>query len=259
MKRGGLIFVIIFLFTTGFSFQNLNAQEKTKEEKEKELKMQEEIDQQKKAMLEQRKALEEAVKILAEHQKEIINEMRVKSDSAREITYVIKGKADSTKEIANIMRVRADSARRSGKAIMFNNDWVDRPDRMDRNFLAGAPNGFVFGHFPGNENANTSWDFSKSIKETSFSKNYALDVEASANSVVMSVNGDCKSGEIRVKIVMPNGKIYSDIVIDESGNLNWRKSFTISETENKDKVGEWKFEISSSKATGYFKISLQTY
>ena len=58
---------------------------------------------------------------------------------------------------------------------------------------------------------------------------------------------------------MPNGKVYSDIMIDEYGNLNWRKSFAISEEENKDKAGEWKFQISASKATGYFKISLQTF
>ncbi|MEI6048042.1 MAG: hypothetical protein WCS03_04020 [Bacteroidota bacterium] len=48
-------------------------------------------------------------------------------------------------------------------------------------------------------------------------------------------------------------------MIDESGNLNWRKSFTVSETENQDKTGEWKFKIDSNKATGFFKISLQTY
>ena len=75
----------------------------------------------------------------------------------------------------------------------------------------------------------------------------------------MSVNGDCKSGEIKVKIIMPDGKTYSDILIDEFGNLNWRKSFSITDTENKDKTGAWKFAISASKATGYFKISLQTY
>jgi hypothetical protein len=75
----------------------------------------------------------------------------------------------------------------------------------------------------------------------------------------MSVNGDCKTGEIRIKIVMPNGKTYSDIVIDEFGNLNWRKSFNISDTENADKAGAWKFEIKSIKATGFFKISLQSY
>jgi hypothetical protein len=58
---------------------------------------------------------------------------------------------------------------------------------------------------------------------------------------------------------MPGGKVYSDIVIDESGNLNYRKSFSISETENKDKAGEWKFRIEAEKATGFFRISLQTY
>ena len=75
----------------------------------------------------------------------------------------------------------------------------------------------------------------------------------------MSVMGDCKTGEISIKIVMPDGKNYSDILIDESGNLNWRKSFKISETENQDKTGEWKFKIESEKATGFFRISLQTY
>ena len=94
--------------------------------------------------------------------------------------------------------------------------------------------------------------------EKTFSSNYTFDVEKTANSVVMSVNGDCKAGEIRVRIEMPNGKNYSDIVIDEFGNLNWRKSFSITETENQDKTGEWKFKINSNKAKGYFKISLQT-
>ena len=75
----------------------------------------------------------------------------------------------------------------------------------------------------------------------------------------MSVMGDCKAGEIRIKIIMPGGKTYSDIVIDEFGNLNWRKSFTISETENQDKTGAWKFSYFINKATGYFKISLQAY
>jgi hypothetical protein len=84
-------------------------------------------------------------------------------------------------------------------------------------------------------------------------------VEQTAKNVVMSVNGDCKAGDIRIKIILPNGKTYSDVVIDEFGNLNWRKSFQISEDENKDKTGEWKFKIDANKATGFFRISLQTY
>ena len=133
-----------------------------------------------------------------------------------------------------------------------------------RSFSNGEPFVFTPGveffgqHFGGNEE-RTTWEFSKYVKETTLSREYTFDVESTVNTVVMAVNGDCKAGEIRVKIVMPNGKTYSDIVIDEFGNLNWRKSFTISDTENQDKSGAWKFEINSSKATGYFKISLQTY
>ena len=116
-----------------------------------------------------------------------------------------------------------------------------------------------YGHSMGGDSERTTWDFSRSVKDNTFSRDYSFDVEKTVNSVVMSVMGDCKSGEIRIKIVMPNGKNYSDILIDESGNLNWRKSFTISDTENQDKTGEWKFQISSTKATGFFKISLQSF
>ncbi len=116
-----------------------------------------------------------------------------------------------------------------------------------------------FGHSFGGDAERTTWDFSKSVKDNTFSGDYTFDVEKTAKTVVMSVMGDCKSGDIRIKIVMPNGKNYSDILIDESGNLNWRKSFTISESENQDKTGSWKFQISSTKATGFFKVSLQTY
>jgi hypothetical protein len=120
----------------------------------------------------------------------------------------------------------------------------------------GNPGDFSYLYSNGNSEKST-WDISKSIKESSYSRDYIFDVEPTAKSVVMSVSGDCKQGEIRVKITMPNGKTFSEIVIDEFGNLNWRISLTISETENQDKTGEWKFDIKSSKATGYFKIFFQ--
>ncbi len=120
----------------------------------------------------------------------------------------------------------------------------------------GRPGDLYYMYSNGNSEKST-WDISKSIKESSFSRDYIFDIESTAKSVVMSVSGDCKEGEIRVKITMPNGKKFSEIVIDEFGNLNWRKSLTISETENQDKTGEWKFDIKSSKATGYFKIFFQ--
>jgi hypothetical protein len=234
MKKSSLILAVIFLITMSFSFQNVIGQEKTKEEKEKELEMQEAIDAQKKAMVEQQKVQQELSKTL--DKQKVVIEKAMKDAGV---------KIDEAGINDRMMRVYENSR---GDRPFFNND---------EPFVV-SPGIEFYGHSFG-DSERTSWEFSKSIKEASFSRDYTFDVESTMNTVVLSVNGDCKSGEIKIKIIMPNGKTYSDILIDESGNLNWRKSFTISDTENKDKSGAWKFDISSSKATGYFKISLQTY
>lgn len=216
----------ILLVAVIFSCFTVNAQDKTQEQKDKEYKLQQSIDQQKKALAEQKKAEEDAQKALQE--------------------IVVEGRSSGSANINDpYRRSRPAGAGRDG----FNQFYVT----PDIDFSGGT----FFSR--GGDNERTTWDFSKYVKESTFSKQYSFDVEKTANTVVMSVMGDCKAGEIRVKIIMPGGKTYSDILIDEYGNLNWRKSFTISEEENKDKAGEWLFKIDATKATGSFKISLQTY
>jgi hypothetical protein len=233
MKKMGFIITAILLISAVSSFQPAATQEKSKEEKEKELKMQEEIIQQKKAL----------------------EQMKTEQEKA------LKDQQSATEDVMKHAQQQMEEA--SKYQDMFKT-YRDRGSR-DRSFFNGEPFMFSPGVEPflgspfGGDNEMTTWDFSKSVKENSFSRDYTFDVEPTANTVVMSVNGDCKAGEIRIKIIMPNGKTYSDILIDEFGNLNWRKSFAISEEENKDKAGAWKFQINASKATGYFKISLQTY
>lgn len=212
------------------------AQEKSKEEKEKELKMQEEIDAQKKAISEQKKAQYEVQQALQESQKEVDEAMK---EAQKEM-------AGKYKDMVRVYRGTGDRSRFSvepfpGEQFMF----------------TPGMEGFNWYSHSGDKERSTL-DFSKSVKESSFSRDYVFDVDLSST-VVMSVNGECKAGKIRIKIVMPNGKVYSDIMIDEFGNLNWRKSFPVTEEENKDKAGAWKFQINASKATGFFKISLQSY
>jgi hypothetical protein len=236
MKKLSLFIVAVSLLTSPAFFQQVNAQ-KSESEKEKEYRIQMEIEQQKKAMSEQKKAEEEAMKALQESHQEL--EKSLKDLDIEVITEDIEGP-----EEGNIMRVYGRRGDRS-----FNVEepfvWSSVPDNLHP---------FTYG----DNTEKTRWEFSKNVKESSFSREYAFDVEKTAKSVVMSVMGDCKAGEIRIKITMPNGKTYSEILIDESGNLNWRKSFIITETDNQDKAGEWKYQISSNKATGFFKISLQT-
>lgn len=224
----------VLLIPAGVFTWEATAQEKTKEEKERELRVQEEFEAQKKAIADQKKAQEEYQKAMQEKKIELDKAMKEAKDQI-----------DAAGMYKDMVKVYGNP----GDRVFFNGEPFKFNPGGDR-YLGWTHSG---------DNESTSWDFSRSVKEKSFSKNYSFDVEPTAKNVVMAVNGDCKAGEIRIKIIMPNGKVYSDIIIDEFGNLNWRKSFTISEEENKDKAGEWKFQINASKATGYFKISLQTF
>ena len=229
MKRKILLTAII-LAAACFSLQQLNGQEKSQDQKDKDAKLQQAIELQKKQMIEQKKLQE--------------NEQQDLEKTLQDAKENVLKNTGAATEYYRHMRPSV-IGRDFGDQSFFVSPGVD---------FGGAA---FFGH--GGDNERTTWDFSKYVKEATFSKSYSFDVEKSVGTVVMTVMGDCKSGEIRVKIVMPGGKTFSDIVIDESGNLNWRKSFTISDEENKDKAGEWTFKIDAAKATGSFKISLQTY
>jgi hypothetical protein len=238
MKSIKVLIMTMILISAGGLMQQVIAQEKTKAELEKEVQLQQSINEQKKAMADQKKAQADAEALKKEQEAAMEELMNVNVE--------IPGKDGEMVKVYTQPR-----GGRSSGARAFSGT-----DPFMFNYQVGDT---YFGHSFGGDEERTTWDFSKTVKENSFNRDYTFDVEKTVSNVVMSVMGDCKAGDIRIKIVMPNGKNYSDIVIDESGNLNWRKSFAISETENQDKTGEWKFQITSNKATGFFKISLQTY
>ena len=186
-------FLLVF---AGILSGTAGAQEKAKGEKEFEKQIQVEIDQHKKEMAEQRRMLEEQLK-LNDHQLRSIDEARKRAKEMQSIAQ------EKSREVIRDFRLNRDNLFPFGGSYFH------------------TPEGFYFlGHDMNDDVERTAWTFSKSIKENSFSRDYSFDVEKSATSVVMSVNGNCKEGEIRINIVMPDGKTYSDIVIDESGNLN---------------------------------------
>jgi len=234
MKKSGVI-IGVFLILVCTSLQQINGQERTKTEKEKELEILKAIDEQKKAMADQQRIQKDAEVEFKKQQEEM-------QEALKDLQIDIRSSGEAGDE------VRIYNGRRGVRSYDVAEPFMFTPG------VAG-----FYGHSFGGDSERTTWDFSKTVKENTFERDYTFDVEKTVKNVVMSVMGDCKAGEIRIRIVMPNGKNYSDIVIDEFGNLNWRKSFAISETENQDKTGEWEFQISSTKATGYFKISLQTY
>jgi len=234
MKKFKIILLAVLIFSAGSVYQQSYAQQKSKAELEQEAKLQQAIDEQKKAMADQKAARAEAEILLREQEM-------------------------AGQDIMKNVEVTVEPGGRTGNMIRSSGQRGVRTYSVDAPFDWALQGGAAFYGHAGADSERTTWDFSKSVKENTYSKTYTFDVDKTVKNVVMSVMGDCKAGEINIKIIMPNGKSYSEIVIDEFGNLNWRKSFTITETENQDKTGEWKFQISSAKATGYFKISLQTF
>jgi hypothetical protein len=192
MKKFRLFLMVIFLISVGFSFQQISAQEKSKEELDKEQKIRLEIYKQKKEMADQKKTQEDAEAAANDQWK-----FRLETE-----------KRDS------LFRYLP----RGNRSLIFDEQFN----------LTGSDMQPFYAHSMFGDTERTTLDFSKTVKDNTFSREYSFAVEKSVKSVVMSVMGDCKAGEIHIKIVMPNGKNYSDILIDESGNLNWRKSFTIS-------------------------------
>lgn len=223
----------VVLLPAGILSTEAAAQAQTREERERELRMQEEFEIQKKAIADQKKAQEEYQKLIQEQNADTEKSLKEAKD--------IIERSERYKEFA-----RDPKAQGSPFPIP---ESLMHPPGYDR----------PYGWFVRGDNERIAWDFSRSVKETTFSRVYAFEVEPTFKNAVLSVNGDCKAGEIRIKVFMPNGKLYSDILIDEFGNINWKKSFTISEEENRDKAGEWRFQVNATKATGFFKISLLTY
>lgn len=235
MRKIKVLLITLILLSAGGWFQQAASQEKTKEQQDKDLKLQQLIEEQKKSMVDQKKI----------------------QDS---VTIEFKMQQDKMDDLMKDVNVQVEAAKRAGDAVrIYKNPRGARTFTMDEPFVFSHDYEPYFSQTFGGDSERTTWEFSKSVKENSFTKEYSFDVEKTASTVIMSVMGDCKSGDIHIKIKMPNGKYYSDIVLDENGNLNWRKSFSISEKENQDKTGEWKFQIVSNKATGFFKISLQTF
>jgi len=196
--------------------------------------MAEEIDAQKKAFAEQKKKQEEMDKINREEVDKAMREIREKLKEPGIYR-------DLEKDLRN---------------------WGDNPAFKWAPFEGGRyliPGVDAFNwHSSGSDSERTDWDYSRSVRGNSFSATYPMDVRLSST-VVMSVNGECKEGEIKIRIIMPGGKVYSDIMIDGFGNLNWRKSFSVSEEEHKEKAGEWKFQIEATNATGFFRRAFRAY
>ncbi len=102
------------------------------------------------------------------------------------------------------------------------------------------------------------WSFSRVLRNTSSSREYPFEIEPCVRRFTLSIYGSCRSGVVNVKIEMPDGKAYSGVSIDKEGNVRWRRSFDVND-DTKERVGEWKFIVTTDAATGSFRLNMQAF
>ncbi len=152
-------------------------------------------------------------------------------------------------------RVIDASTRRSDLADIERNLRIVAPD-ISAGWSVAYPEGNL--SYIGGPQDSETLEFRKTVNESSFTKDFKFNVESTARKVSISVSGACKEGEIRIQILMPGGKTYTEVLLDEYGSVNWNKSFSVDEEDN-GKTGEWSFKITAREATGNFRLSIKSF
>jgi hypothetical protein len=99
---------------------------------------------------------------------------------------------------------------------------------------------------------------SKHYNGQSIDKQGTFDIESSTTKLKLSIEGQVESGSITVSLVLPDGKPYKSLTIDDSADIHWSESLNIKEGEKKY-YGSWKYRITTKVADGSYHLSINSY
>jgi len=168
--------------------------------------------------------------------------MKKQAEMEKQIQIISESRAVKSEEIEKAME-----AARINYGIVYDEgvNWTTlAPEGRVRAFYTPSPN-------------STSIDYSRRLQESTMTKDFLFDIEKDVKRASISVSGACEAGEIRIQIMLPGGKQYTEVLIDRYGSVNWNKTFTI-EDEKDQKIGTWKFIITTKEANGTFRIGLKS-
>lgn len=220
--------------------------------KQEELKKQAEL--QKKADYQKQQALNEELKM-----KQADLEAKRKEIQEKMAEIEARSDAEKDKQYEWIYR-EFDDLSRGARDVTRTMPFIVVPDAPDVSHIYRYDTGDNIYLYRGRDigtKPGSSWNYSRQVMEATFTNELTISADDSDN-VNLSVTGNCAEGSITVAIVMPDGKQLSEVVLDENGSLNWRKSFEAGEG-NGWKNGKWTFKVKAKEATGNLRISLNSY
>lgn len=111
----------------------------------------------------------------------------------------------------------------------------------------------------GDEGGNQSQiTLRNSFKGTSDSSSGKFEVDETTRHFRLMIRGKVNSGEIRIKLLYPDGKVFKEQIINASAEVTMTQSIVIKEASSSKYYGSWTYEVKADKAQGDYTLSIST-
>ena len=110
----------------------------------------------------------------------------------------------------------------------------------------------------GSNEHNSRLMLSKEYNGQSIDKQGSFEVEDNTTRLKLSIEGHVNSGSIKVSLILPDGKPYKSLTMDDSADIYWSESLNFKEGETKY-FGSWKYRITTKVADGNYHMSINTF
>jgi len=108
------------------------------------------------------------------------------------------------------------------------------------------------------QDSQTQLTLRNSFNGETLSSDGEFEVDEGIRKIRLSANGKVRHGEINIKVLYPNGKVFKDLSINSSAQITFSQSLTVKEEEKKKYVGTWKYQIKTKTAEGSYMLSIST-
>ena len=123
---------------------------------------------------------------------------------------------------------------------------------------ARAREDYVFVSNWSSNESNSRLMLSKRYNGQSIDKQGTFEVEDDITKLKLSIEGQVNSGSITVSLILPGGKSYKSLTMDDSADIHWSESLNIKDGETKY-YGTWKYRITTKVADGSYHLSINTF
>lgn len=108
------------------------------------------------------------------------------------------------------------------------------------------------------DHENTSLNISKSLEDITFSTDFYYDVKSGSSTVSFFVSGTLKAGELKITMKKPDKTAFQEFTISPLADVDWNQQFKWEDNEVDQYQGKWMISITATKASGNYRIQVNS-